>query len=36
VGLLDDVFSGFGGGGGGAPKFLRGNVRAGEKLLAEG
>ena len=36
MGLLDDVFSGFGGGGGGAPKFLRGNVRAGEKLLAEG
>ena len=36
MGLLDDVLGGFGGGGGGAPKFLRGNVRAGEKLLAEG
>ena len=36
MGLLDGFFDGFGSGGGAAPRLLRNNLRAGEKLLAEG
>lgn len=36
MGLLDHVFDGLDFGGGGAPRFMRHNLRAAERLLAEG